>query len=190
MTNLTEGQRFLKAIALGDEQAFEALFIGYFPKVKRFMSGLLQDEAEAEDLAQDIFIRLWQNKHTLDKVENLNAYLYQAARNSVLQYIRKQLSVREYAEKVQAAFDKDNTLGQQNTEDVLYAGELELLVQITIEQMPPQQQKIYRMSRHEGQSNEEIATALLISKRTVENHLTKALTQIRKAIKNTYLLLF
>lgn len=184
----TNEQQYLKAIIHGDESAFEALFNNYFPKVKRFIDRLLHDEVEAEDLAQDLFVWIWQNRLKLDNIDNLNAYLFHAAQNAVYRYIRKELLAREYVEKRQDAFIYDNSLGQQNTEDSIYADELKLLIQFTVEKMPPQRRKIFQLSRNEGKSNEDIANMLLISKRTVENHLTLALAEIRKSIKNFFFL--
>ena len=177
----------VKAIADGDEQAFSVLFLCYFPKVKRFITGLLQDASEAEDISQDIFVKLWQVRSELPGVENINAYLYQAARNAAFQNMRRTVLFNDYSTQQQRAALYSSDLKEFNIEDELYADELELLVCATIEKMPPQRKKIYQMSRLEGKGNEDIATFLDISKRTVENHLTQALADIRRAIKNVYL---
>lgn len=173
----------LKAMLRGDKKAFETLFLTYFPKVKLFIAKFLQDNNEAEDLAQDIFLRIWQNRATINEVENLNAYLYQAARNAVYQSIRHLLLQHEYEEKQHKSLFQNHNDGY-STEEALYANELELLIQATVERMPSQRKKIYGMSRQEGKSNEEIANELSINKRTVENHITQALADIRKVIKH------
>lgn len=69
----------------------------------------------------------------------------------------------------------------------MFAEELLLLIQHTVEQMPAQRKRIYEMSRKEGKNNDEIAQLLAINKRTVENHLTQALADIRKMLKHFYL---
>ena len=76
------------------------------------------------------------------------------------------------------------------TDDNIHLKELELLVTMVVEKMPPQRQKIYKMSRESGMNNEEIARELSINKRTVENHLSQALTDIRKALFITFILFF
>lgn len=184
---LTEEQLLLMALSHGDAKAFEVLFMRYFPKVKRFISGLLQDETTAEDFSQDILLRIWQKREEMSKVENLNAYLYQASRNAVYQHLRHILLVNEYGEKQQQAFSHGLNNGVENIEENMFAEELLLLVQHTVEQMPAQRKKIYEMSRREGKSNDEIAQLLAISKRTVENHLTQALADIRKVLKHFFL---
>ena len=84
----TEEQILLRALSRGDEKAFEVLFMRYFPRVKRFISGLLQDDITAEDFAQDILLKLWQKREEMAKIENLNAYLYRTSRNAVYQHLR------------------------------------------------------------------------------------------------------
>lgn len=75
-------------------------------------------------------------------------------------------------------------------EEELYARELSLLIDIAVEKMPPQRRNIFIMSRKDGLSNEEIAQRLNISKRTVENHMTQALAELRKIAYSTLLLFF
>ena len=159
----------------------------YFPRVKRFISGLLQDEITAEDFSQDILLRIWQKREEMVKVENLSAYLYQASRNAVYQHLRHVLLVNEYGEKQQEVLSNVSGSGVQDIEENMFAEELLLLVQHTVEQMPAQRRKIYEMSRKEGKTNDEIAQLLTISKRTVENHLTQALSDIRKMLKHFFL---
>ena len=183
----TEEQLLLIALSRGDEKAFEVLFMRYFPRVKRFISGLLQDEITAEDFSQDILLRIWQKREEMVKVENLSAYLYQASRNAVYQHLRHVLLVNEYGEKQQEVLSNVSGSGVQDIEENMFAEELLLLIQHTVEQRPAQRRKIYEMSRKEGKTNDEIAQLLTISKRTVENHLTQALSDIRKMLKHFFL---
>jgi len=183
MTTVDE-QKYLKALARGDAEAFTVLFLHYFPKLKRYISSLLQNESEAEDLSQDIFVRLWKNRSQMGQIENMNAYLHQTARNAVYQYIRRILLFKEYSEKQNQAARYGHGLKEMDIEASYQAQELELLILATVEKMPPQRKQIYEMSRRDGKNNEEIANLLSISKRTVENHLTQALADIRKIIKN------
>lgn len=172
---------YIEAVSRGDEQAFESLFLHYFPRIKGFISGILQNEEEAEDISQDIFVSMWQNREKLNEIENLNAYLFRVAKNTVFRHIERSLLFRDYLQlqTENASFAHDNN---ESIEEELYAKELEYLIAIAVEKMPPQRKLIYKMSREEGLSNDEIAKRLVISKRTVENHLTLALSDIRKLI--------
>ncbi|WP_302800626.1 sigma-70 family RNA polymerase sigma factor [Parabacteroides goldsteinii] len=75
-------------------------------------------------------------------------------------------------------------------EEDIYAKELSILIDIAIEQMPEQRRRIFKMSRKEGLSNEEISQKLQINKRTVENHVTQALADLREVVRGAFLLLF
>lgn len=170
----------LASVARGDVQAFDRLFLYYYPRIKGFISGLLQNEEEAEDISQDIFVSMWQNRERLTNIRNLNAYLFRVAKNAVFRYIERALLFRDYRQQTEQAFSVQSSRCEQ--EDELYARELEFLISAVVNKMPPQRKQIYKMSRIEGLCNDEIAARLSINKRTVENHLTLALATIRKVI--------
>ena len=166
------------ADSLESPQKFEGFFLDYYPRVKGFINGLLQDAEEAEDLSQDIFMSLWQNRGNLKQIDNLDAYLFRIARNAVYRYIERSLLFKNY----QSRQLSDDNSDLYEIESELNAKELELIIAIAVERMPSQRRKIYQMSREQGLSNENIARELNISKRTVENHLTQALADIRKIL--------
>lgn len=183
MQNIKTEKEQLLDLSNGDIKAFNDLFMLYFPKLKLFLSGFLDNEAEAEDLAQDVFVKLWQNRLSLTKVENLNAYLYRIARNTLYTYLDRSFSPDPITETNLYHIPSIDEL-----EELIFAKELEELIDITIEKMPPQRKTIFCLSRKQGLSNETIALQLNISKRTVETHISAALADLRKVI--SVLLLF
>ncbi|MDR1092079.1 MAG: RNA polymerase sigma-70 factor [Prevotella sp.] len=168
----------LEAISKDDPNAFDSLFTAYYPKIKTFLAGFLDSKEEAEDLAQDVFVKLWQNRSILIYVENLNAYLYRMAKNTLFDYIEKSNKIY-YSNNITAIFDIPT---KETLEELLFAEELNKLIDIVIDKMPTQRKNVFIMSRKEGLLNDEIATRLNISKRTVETHISAALTDIRKII--------
>ena len=125
-----------------------------------------------------IYLSLWQNRGNLKQIDNLDAYLFRIARNAVFRYIERSLLFKNY----QSRQLSDDNSDLYEIESELNAKELELIIAIAVERMPSQRRKIYQMSREQGLSNENIARELNISKRTVENHLTQALADIRKIL--------
>lgn len=177
MENTIVEKKQLEALSHGDSKAFDALFVSYFPRLKHFLSSFLDTETEAEDLAQDVFVKLWQSRVNLNKIENLNAYLYRIAKNTLYSYLERSdpMELYSYADTVDIPT-------KEALEEVLFAKELEELINLAITRMPSQRKTIFNLSRKDGLTNEEIALRLNLSKRTVETHISAALADIRKII--------
>ncbi|MBB4038179.1 RNA polymerase sigma-70 factor (ECF subfamily) [Dysgonomonas hofstadii] len=182
MEKANEKIMLLKALSLGDRNAFRTVFLNYFPKVKGFIAHLLKNTVIAEDLSQEIFINIWESKETLTAIRSFDAYIYRMAKNAVINQIKRDLYHNEYI-KYETAKSEDFSL-----EEEIFAKEIRLLIDLTVTKMPDQRRRIYNMSRVEGLKNDEIAEKLHISKKTVENHLNMALKEIRKSI--SFMLLF
>ncbi|WP_165043259.1 RNA polymerase sigma-70 factor [Dysgonomonas sp. ZJ709] len=168
---------YLKRLAANDHEAFKALFVKYFPKVKYFIAHLIKSDILAEDFAQDIFTKIWLGRADVLKIQSFNSYIYRMAKNAVINYSQSQIVERNYAEYI-----SDIEHVELPFEEELYAKEINLLIQLSVNNMPPQRKKVYEMSRVDGLANEEIANQLNLSKKTVENHLNLALKEIRKTI--------
>lgn len=177
--------KYLKELGNGDHEAFDTLYIQYSPKVRHFLTGFVKDKDEASDMTQDIFFKIWNNRETISRVDSFQAYLFRMARNMIYDYYEHNLIKENYTLKQQGT-----SLYAEIIEEELYAKELAILIDIAIEKMPRQRRNIFLMSRKENLTNEEIARKLGISKRTVENHLTQALSDLRKIAYTFILILF
>lgn len=164
----------LSRIAAGDNEAFKTLFEMFYPKVKIFLVKFLKDENTAEDISQDIFVKIWTYREALPDIRSFNTYLYRMTRNAALNHLRGNHSKIDIS-KMSVLDDKDIEAEYQTKEK-------ELLIRLTVEHMPPQRQRIFKMSREQGLSNDEIALKLGISKKTVENNITLALKDLRDVI--------
>ena len=169
-----ENEILLGRIATGNNEAFKALFGIFYPKVKVFLVKFLKDEVAAEDISQDIFVKIWANRETLPGIRSFNTYIYRMTRNAALYHIRDN---RRHIDISCLAI-----LDDKDIEAEYYTKEKELLIRLTVEQMPPQRQRIFKMSREQGLSNEDISIKLGISKKTVENNVTLALKELRDVI--------
>lgn len=165
-------------LASGDVPAFEALFRQYYPRVRAFALGLAKEASDADDIAQQVFVKLWTHRSQLIDVRNFDSYLYKTARNTFLDYIRsrKEYLVTERIDDGMCLLDSASPF-----ED-LERKELRLLIEMVVESMPPRRQAVYRMSREQGLSLDEISKVLSISKKTAENHLNLALRELRKIV--------
>lgn len=171
--------KYLEALGNGDHEAFNMLFMAYHSLVKRFLLGFIKEEEEALDIAQDIFVKVWTHRETAASVESFKAYLFRMARNEVYNYYKLHAIRENHMEKYQ----QQTVWIDDLLEERILADELGLLLDIAVENMPSQRKLIFKMSRKEGLSNEEISRRLNINKRTVENHITLALADLRKVLK-------
>jgi len=168
----------LELIAKGDENAFEFLFFTYHPKLVRFIFGFTNDMEVSKDIAQNVFITIWNNKKSFVGYSSISPYLYKVSRNAVFNYFDHLLVVNKYEELMVVDNPSIN-----NLEEKIFVQELQKQINEEIEKMSPKQRVVFVMSRKDGLSNQEIADKLGISKRTVENYITKSLAQLRMVIK-------
>ena len=161
-----------------EDTTFYQLYMKYFPKVKYFIHYFVKSEVISEDLAQDIFEHIWMNRERFFNMEYLNAYLFRMAKNYSINYLQHKAIEEDFA----LSYIDSAHLNEYLTEEEIYAKELELLIQLTVEKMPEQRRRVFEMSRIKNLKNAEIAEKLNISKRTVEAHLNLSLKQIREAI--------
>ena len=171
----------LKKVALGDHEVFRSIFMKYYPKAKYFIAHIVKSEEIAEDLSQDIFLRVWTSREHLPNLRSFNAYIYKMAKNAALNYLEHKYVEDSYTSNY-------NQQSESTTpEEELNAKELELLVQIAIDRMPEQRRKIYIMSRVENIKNGKIAEILGLSEKTINNQLSLALKEIRDILTLAFL---
>lgn len=168
----------ISALQRGEHKAFEDVFLAYFTKVKYFILQLVRNESEAEELAQDVFVKLWINHSSIQADKSFDAYLFTMANNAAYNYLKHKIVKDNYQELVTGTPAEFVS----TPEELMYAKEISLLIEMTVNQMPDQRKKIFRMSRNRGYSNEQIAIELKITKKTVENQLSLALKELRKII--------
>lgn len=169
---LTDATSLLENISRGDHEAFRTLFDMFFPKVKVFLVNFLKDDKAAEDIAQDIFVKIWTMRASLPEIKSVSTYIYRMTRNAALNYFR--------GKRIMVEISELSILDDTDVEQEYYCKEKELLIRLVVGQMPVQRRKIFTMSRYQGKTNEEIAESLRVSKHTVENNLSIALKELRE----------
>jgi len=176
-------KELLIAVRDGDHSAFEQLFVASFNKVKYFIKGLVKSEHDAEELAQDIFVKLYLNRASIDVNRNFSTYLYISARNATFNFIRRR-NVRQSFLDEQMRLDPEI----DSLEESYFAKEIDLLIKMAVACMPERRREIFELSRNKGMDNNQIAGLLKISKKTVENQLGLAVRELREIVKLLILL--
>ena len=165
-------------IRQGDKQEFEKLFRSSYVSLVRYAKTLVRDHDAAEEIVQDLFYRLWQDRENLRIESSLNGYLFKSVHNRALHYIEHRKVVSRHAGEIVAGAEIAN---EPVTEEIYYR-ELQSRVARVLESLPERCSMIFRMSRFDGLKYSEIAEKLAVSLKTVEADMGKALKEFRKAL--------
>lgn len=163
-------------VALGDQHAFALFFNHHWPQVYGTGLRLTKSPEKAQDLAQDIFIKLWENRHRLNEVKEEDAYIYILSRNVILDFLRKKVFDTENIEALIDYFE-DSTISPQ---EKLEYNELENTLKSAIDQLPGKVKDVFVLSRVEGLTHDQIAKQLNISVVSSKTYVVRALQDIRK----------
>ncbi|MCF0072760.1 RNA polymerase sigma-70 factor [Dyadobacter sp. CY261] len=163
----------------GSQAAFVALFYRYKSKLYGYTLRLTGSEMLAEDIVQDVFMKLWADHISLASIDNFDSYLFRMSKNHVLNHFKR---VAHETAIVSEMF-RNGEPGNNNVHEMLAAREVEQVLRSVVDTLPPQQRAVYRLSREEEKSHEEIADLLKISPNTVKNHIVQAMATIRTQLR-------
>jgi len=167
-------------IKLGDELAFELLFKKYYTILCSFSNKYLFNYEEAQDVVQDVFLKLWENRDEIDPDESLKAYLFRSTANSSISKLRRRTVKTKYDEILKLVYIENSELSPH---DSFLEQELSEYLGLALNKIPPQCRKVFDLSRIEGLKYSEIAEYLKISVKTVESHISKALSILRTELR-------
>ena len=168
-----------RRLAANDATALRALFDAVYEPLWRSVMRLVGDDAAAQDLAQDAFVRIWDRRSTLDPSLSLRALLYRTVRNLALNQLRDEQTRRHLLEDPEAVGIAARPRTAASADKEMEASELAVRLRQFIAELPPRQREALRLSRFDGLSHQEIADVMGCAPRTVNNHLVRALEQLR-----------
>ena len=173
-------EKILADLANNDKHAFDELYYLYYPKLYAYTKSFLKIDNGIDDILQEVFVKVWLNRHNIKKVETYNAFLYTITKNTLLNEIRSRLKSEEFRTDL---FYKSVAIEFVTQQAVEYA-DIKNQVDQLVFQLPEKRRKIYLMSREEGKSNAEIAEELGISVKTVEDHMTHSLRFLKDRLRS------
>jgi len=167
----------LRSIAAGDQQAFRSLVNNHWRRVYGNTLALIKSPEKAQEITQDIFLKVWLMRERLTEVQSFREYIYVVGRNQVLSELRKKLMATSAAPEdiLEETLVPDKQMQFKETYGLIMLG---------ISQLTPQQQLIFKMSRLDGLSHVDIAQRLGLSKNTVKGHIVLALNFLRTFIRD------
>lgn len=184
---MTFEERYLiKKLNEGDMGAFEVIFKMHYGKLCQYLLMLFKNQSIVDNIAQDVFLYIWENREKITIKKSLQAYLFSAGRYKAINHIR---DVKSHTHIIEGNIYRENDL-ETSSDQVLEMKELNHIVEEAIKSLPDRCQQIFRLSRDQDLSNKEIAKILNISVNTVENQMSIALKKLRSHLKPYFLKMF
>ena len=177
-------KELVKLLKKGDMIAFDAIYEQYAKRLYGFVLRYVKQKADAEEIVQDVFFKIWKARSTLDIYSSFEAFLFTVAYNSTISLLRKRIQEKKYLEHLIKRQQIDQAA---DLIDEIQYNELNEKIKSLLNELTPRQKEIFQLSRYEGLSHEEIGKKLNISINTVKHHLVAALSFLRAKIDNTLL---
>lgn len=182
--------QIIKGIVEGDVKAFEAVYLKYSKPLYRYIQSITKNEEQSFDILQMTFIKVWNGREQINLEKSFQSYLYHIANNLSIDYLRQ---VAKNLRKQEEIWNNSMIYGLSVEEEYLIKEKNKIIDQV-IEQLPLQQQRVFRLCKLEGYSYAEAAAILQVSASTVSNHLTAAVKSVRELLMNNknhlYFILF
>ncbi len=183
MKNPGREKNWIINLKKGDKGAFYHLYEEYGKRIFAFALGYLKSKNDAEEVVQEVFVKLWNAKTSINTELSFKSYLFKISYNHICEIFLKKNRENSYKHEIlDFAVDFDN----RTEERIDYHSLLEL-VETLINKLPPRQKEILNLNKKQGLPVKQIATILNISPRTVEKHLSEALKNLKKEISEEHI---
>lgn len=169
----------VRRLKAGNLLAFKEIYNLFEKRLYAFAFSITKSDYISEEIIQEVFIKIWEQKHRLDPDKSFDSYIFTITRNLIYNYLRD----ASRQENVRNEFWANIKEQHQPAESDLILIEYQEIVEGIIESLPSQKKLIYQLSRQEGKSNSEIAEMLEISPKTVRNHLWHTMKTIRSQLQ-------
>lgn len=171
-------QERIESIQAGDRTAFKSLFMTYADPLCAFVENYTNSPEIAEELIQDLFLKIWENRKSFGPTISIKSYLYAAARNLALDYLKHERVVENWRDENR----KNDHFTPQPPDQKLSRKQLSKAVQQAIEELPERRRQVFKLSRQRDLTYKEIAHVLDISVKTVETHMRRAFRFLREQL--------
>ncbi|MCK5137125.1 MAG: RNA polymerase sigma-70 factor [Bacteroidales bacterium] len=178
--------QLLTHIKNNDKKAFEDIYRMYFPLLHEYAKFYIDSLQMAEDIVQDVFVKLWHSRKEISIKSTLKGYLFRSVHNRCIQYLRHNKIEQQHQVLQQAKLEEATIMNRVFFESGLsrlFESEIEALVQNALNDLPKKTREIYEFSRRQYLTNKEIAKKINLTEKSVEYHISKALESLRKCLK-------
>jgi RNA polymerase sigma-70 factor (ECF subfamily) len=171
-------RHLLKRLSEGDESAFDELFHANYDMVYSAALVMLKSPEIAADISQDIFLSLWENRQKAFVIENIQGFLYNSVKFLVHKRLRRMKVEDAYTQYLK--YKESTAIAPRELENLLTASQLQISIQEGIAQLPPQQQRAFRLSREQGLTHDQIGQLIGVSKKTVKDYIVRSIAFLRQ----------
>lgn len=172
----------INRLSKGDQKAFSVLYEQYKSVSYAFVLSFVKDSSISKDIVHDVFVKVWVKRESLPRVVSFNRYLFQMLRNAVYDHFEAlQINHRFVLEMMKVVDDYSDV-----TQSLISEHELQTIIFEAVSRMPERRREVFLLSRYQNVENKEISRRLGIDIRTVENHITAALSDIRLRLAEVY----
>lgn len=184
--NLTSSElQLIKAFKKGDAEAFKSLFERYHGRLYSFLFRLLKTKEDAEEVVQETFLKIWENRENYWEEYPFESLLFRIARNTSLNYVRKKVNRKVFEDHLNFFTEGSESPADQY---ILFQ-ETQSIIETILNGLPPKQKEVFLLKKVEGLSRQEIAEKLGISVITVDHQLFKANKHVKEEFKKFHLLM-
>ncbi|MRG47108.1 RNA polymerase sigma-70 factor [Chitinophaga sp. SYP-B3965] len=171
-------RELLLQLQAGDEHSFAQLYDLYSPRMFGFLLKLTKKDEAAREILQEVFIRLWEKRYTLDPDRSFRSYLFRIAENCVVDFFRKAAQDKKLGKQLMYLTSEPYL----HVEEGIYEREKNVILNRAINLLPPQRKRVFELCKFEGKSYKEVSLLMGISVSTISDHLLKATRAIRQHI--------
>lgn len=174
----------VKLFANGDMKAFDSIYSTFNQKLQRFIFTLIKTEPDTEDIVQEVFVKVWENREKLKNYSSFDSYLFTIAYNTTISLLRTRVKENKYVELIKSM---QNEVDEPDFVEGYDSDEMNEKINLLIEKMPPRQREVFKMKYFQNCSYKEIAETLGVSTNTVDNQIVKSHKFLKENLGKAYL---
>jgi len=181
--NFHTEKELLVQVSAGDEKAFKDLFARYYEQLYHYIFGFIKSKQVAEELVMDVFLKIWLGRDLITQIEKFDAFLFRVAHNKSIDFLRSVARDPKFKDLLWENIQLTNNI--QSDSSILIQ-EYEAKLREAVSLLSPQRKKVYQMSREQDMTHDQIATQLILSKHTINNHIVEAQRFIRTYLSKNF----
>lgn len=169
----------LNQLSMGDEKAFSKLYDLYQPSLHRFVYKFLKSPDLSNDICQEIFMKIWEDRQTIQEVNSFRSYLFTITKNHTFNTLKR----AAVEDRVKADVVKSYRMSKNDTEDIFLTKEYQQFLQSVLDTLSPQSRNVFALCRQQGKSYDEAAQLLGISTSAIKKHMVQSMQKIKFAVE-------